>query len=307
MAAIAAVMAGLAVLVAYSRREVRRAEEAFPPTGRLLELDGWTAHAVESGEGPPVLLIHGADGVGLCWSDNVVPMLSRDHRVVALDRPGHGYSTLPRGGRPDVALDVSLIREAARALGLVRPIVVGHSYGGTVALAWALDHPDEVAGLVLLAPVASFPWRVPVRIFRLAGVPVVGRILTDALVVPVGRLVLPVFARRGFDPMPVPEAYTALARALYLRPSQFRALAAEYATLAGDVAMLAPRFGELSVPCELLGASGDLVTVPAHHVRPLAEALGKTADELNDAGHELMWSRPDAVAAAVRRVETASR
>ncbi|HEY3317099.1 MAG TPA: alpha/beta hydrolase [Coriobacteriia bacterium] len=300
--------ASLAALIAYSRREVRRGEAAFPPAGRFVELaDGTRVHVVEDGEGPPVIAIHGADGVALSFTETVMADVAGTHRLIVFDRPGHGWSALPEGAEADVATNVAVIREALGSLGVERPIVVGHSYGGLVALTWALEHPAEVRALVLLAPVAAFPWPAPAWVLRVADLPVLGTLLTDALVVPVGRAVVGPLDRRAFLPHAVPALYTAYSRAMYLRPAQFRALAAEYANLPSDVRAISSRLGELAMPVEIVAAEGDRVTRLADHARPLAEAVpGARLTSLPDAGHEFMWARPDAIADAVRRAEERS-
>jgi pimeloyl-ACP methyl ester carboxylesterase len=302
--------AALAALTAHSRRVVARAEAAFPALGDLIDVGGGEKlHVIEHGGGSPVVLIHGADGISLSFTETVTEdIAAAGFRTLAVDRPGHGYSTLPSRVRPDLAYDVDVIRRAIRALGVERPIVLGHSYGGAVAMRWALDHPGEVRALVLLAPVAAFPWPYPAWILRVAHVPVVGRVLTDALVVPLGRPVFDYAASHGFSPGPIPERYTAYGRALYVRPAQFRALAAEYASLKGDAHDLAPRFGDLALPVEIVAAECDRVTRPEYHARPLAQLVpGASYVELADAGHEFMWEHPGAVVDAVKRADERSR
>ncbi len=308
--AVALGSAALAALVAWSRREVRRGETAFPPQGRVLELpSGARLHVVEEGDGaPPVVFVHGADGVALSFTETVTAEVARAHRAVALDRPGHGWSTLPPGAVAGVATDVGVIREGMAALGVTRPTVVGHSYGSLVALAWALDRPDEVRALVLLSPVATYPWRLPAWVLRPAGVPLLGRALTETFVVPVGRAVLGPLTRHAFFPQDVPERYREYSRALYARPAQFRALASEYAKLRDDVRSLEPRFGELALPVEIVVGEEDQVTRARLHAERLArEVPAARLTVLPGVGHELMWTRPDAIVDAVRRAEERSR
>lgn len=303
----AGVSAVLAGLTAYSRRQVRRGEAEFPPHGRILDLpSGGSLHVVEQGSGTPVVFIHGADGVALSFTETVTAEVARDHRTIAVDRPGHGYSTRPPGGT-DVRTNVEAIREGMRQLGVERPIVLGQSYGGFTALAWAVDHPEDMRALVLVAPVAAFPWRLPDQLLRLVALPVVGRVLTDALVEPIGSAALGPLERNAFDPRPVPERYAEYAHALYLRPSQFRALASELSNLRADVAEYAPRFGEIDMPVEIVAAEFDRVTEPRFHARPLAQQVrGANLTELPGEGHELNWARPGALVDAIRRAEARS-
>lgn len=114
-----------------------------PTTGLDVHYRDW------SGDGPPVVLLHGLASSCRIF-DLCAPLLARDHRVVAYDQRGHGYSV-----KPDSGYDVeTLIADGAgvlRALGIAPPFtVVGHSWGATVALEWAVRHPVDVRAAVLV-------------------------------------------------------------------------------------------------------------------------------------------------------------
>jgi pimeloyl-ACP methyl ester carboxylesterase len=136
----------------FNRASARRAEAATPPTGKFVEVDGVRLHYVDRGEGPVVVLFHG-DGVMLQDFDvsGVLPLAAEQHRVIAFDRPGYGYSERPRSTIWTPAAQAELIASALKKIGVERAVVVGHSWGTLVALAMALDHPGVVSGLVLLS------------------------------------------------------------------------------------------------------------------------------------------------------------
>src|SRR5687768_7438671 len=151
----AALLAGAAVLAAtalWNNSRARQAERDHPPRGRFLEVDGVRLHYLERGAGPPVVLLHGnvVTAEDYLWS-GVLDRVAERHRVVAIDRPGFGYSDRPKGRLWTPAEQAGLLRRAFTRLGLDRPVVVGHSWGTLVALALALDHPEVVRGLVLLS------------------------------------------------------------------------------------------------------------------------------------------------------------
>lgn len=178
--AAAAAFAGATLWRAQARGA--RAVTAHPPEGRLIALpDGRRLHAVVRGEGPDLVLIHGASGSSRDVTFALVDRLAPAFRVIAVDRPGLGHSDpLPHGDASLVG-QVAAIRAACASLGATNPLLVGQSYGGSVALAWALGHP-AAALVTLSAP--SLPW--PGSLdpwYRLTASPV-GRALLAAAWVP---------------------------------------------------------------------------------------------------------------------------
>jgi alpha/beta hydrolase fold len=94
---LAIVISGLVGFAAYTARQV---ESAAPPRGRFLELDGGRIHYIDQGAGPPLFLIHGLGGQLGNFTYALVGRLSREFRVIAVDRPGSGYSTRRSGVDP---------------------------------------------------------------------------------------------------------------------------------------------------------------------------------------------------------------
>jgi pimeloyl-ACP methyl ester carboxylesterase len=99
-------------------------------------------------EGPPVVLLHGLASNARWWV-LVAPQLAKRFRVLALDQRGHGESDAPDTGY-DFASVTRDLAAFAGEMGLDRPVVVGHSWGGNVALEYAATRPDDVAGIVLV-------------------------------------------------------------------------------------------------------------------------------------------------------------
>lgn len=162
-------------------------------------------HYTEVGSGSAVVLVHGASTSLLDFHASIADQLSESHRVIAIARPGHGYSDRPSGDWPDPAEQARLIRELMRALGVERPAIVGHSWSGSVVLAFLLDYPDVAAGGVLLAG-GTHPWQGGVAWYNdLAGAPVLGDLFARTFMFPFGRLALTTAVRSVFAPNPVPE------------------------------------------------------------------------------------------------------
>lgn len=121
------------------------------PEGETVLVGGVPIHLRRMGRGRPVCLIHGASGNLNDMTFRLAPALADRFEVIVVDRPGHGLSGTPAGGGTSIRRQAALLRGALAAIGIPRPAVVGHSYGGAVALAWAVDAPQDTSALVLLA------------------------------------------------------------------------------------------------------------------------------------------------------------
>lgn len=117
-----------------------------------IDHDGVPVHFVETGSGEPVVLIHGTAGSAGQWT-NTAQILRRHAQVVMPDLHGAGATGAWHGRRAVCLADEArLVRSVLPSAGPVH--VVGHSYGGAVAMRFAMDHPDRVATLTLIEPVA---------------------------------------------------------------------------------------------------------------------------------------------------------
>jgi pimeloyl-ACP methyl ester carboxylesterase len=118
-----------------------------------LSFDGLT-HAIatyrELGQGTPLLMLHGFMGSGSCWLP-LMPLLQTEFRCISLDLLGFGASTKPMI-RYNIAKEVEFVRRVVEALELESFYILGHSFGGWVASAYALHYPDSLQGLILAAP-----------------------------------------------------------------------------------------------------------------------------------------------------------
>src|SRR2546423_1854352 len=101
------------------------------------------------GEGQPVVLVHGLASNARIWDLTAPYMIGAGLRVVAVDQRGHGQTDKPADGY-DYPTITSDLRAALAVLDLRRPIIVGHSWGASVAVSYAVASPSDVAGIVLL-------------------------------------------------------------------------------------------------------------------------------------------------------------
>lgn len=106
---------------------------------------------LEAGSGAPVVIVHGFAGSKEYWLP-LLPHLPRERRYVLVDLPGWGRSTRIEGADYGIPAQAGRLADFITALGLERPVVVGHSMGGHVAGVLGTRHPDKVSALVLVAP-----------------------------------------------------------------------------------------------------------------------------------------------------------
>ena len=300
LAGVGLVGGGLAL---WSALAARTATQLVPTDGRFIDVAGARLHYTDQGSGPPIVMIHGLMGQLRNFTHSLTGRLARDHRVICVDRPGWGHSTLTGSTRPGIVAQAGMIAELIGALGLERPLVVGHSLGGAVALAMAVHHPDRVGALALVAPLAR-PQDTPPSVFRPLTAPAALRGLTSwTLAVPAGTFTGPATAQAIFAPDPVPADFaTRGGGALALRPQSYRAGAFELSIAHDEMAALAPRYAEIGVPVAILYGRDDAVLDAIYHGEEAAGQLPGATVELIAGGHMLPVTRPDETAAFVRSV-----
>lgn len=297
---VAVVIAGAGVLWALASWEVRDAEVEFPPIGRFLTVEGTRLHYVCRGEGRPVMLLHGNPGFVQDYSA-VFERLRPDYRVCALDRPGHGYSSRLAEEGGDPRSQARLVHAAARKLGLERPLLVGHSWGGPLALAYALEHPEDASGLVLLAPGAYAEAGTSSALDAIQTTPVVGDLLRHVLGIPLGRRMVEEGLVKAFSPQPLPRPYLKMAKALWTRPSQELAIAEDNMGVGPAMGAMSSGYGGIRIPVTIVTGEADKLVNPKRHGYRLRRAIrGSDLMALAKTGHELPQTRPREVERAVR-------
>jgi pimeloyl-ACP methyl ester carboxylesterase len=256
---------------------------------KFVDAAGVHTHVQEWGApaGEPVFLIHGASSDLGVWEPTIVPLLRDRFRLSAYDRPGVGYTAQ----RPDDAN--TLARQAMVAAGVIeqlalkRPIVVAHSWGGAVALRLALDRPDLVGGLVLIAPVAyEWPGGVSWHLYWSSN-PVVGGAFNNVITRPFTAAAIKSGVAGAFAPSPVPEGYLeAAGSARAVRPSAMRANSLDMVSAKREVIAQQARYPEIRIPVAILTGDRDGVVSPAIHSVQLAQKLSNARIEvLKDTGH----------------------
>ncbi len=278
------------------------AEAVEPEAHRLV--DGVPIRVARMGSGRPVVLIHGASGNLNDMTFRLGPRLSKTFEVIAVDRPGHGLSGMPAGGGVTIHAQAALLRAAVAQLGADQPIVVGHSYGGSVALAWAVDAPDELSGLVLLAA-PSHVWQGGLGFTtELLASPITGPPLAWAAPRVVGPGIAEGALSHVFAPQSPPAGYLEhLDLSLVLQPSSLRENARQLTSLKDQLRPMIPVYPQLAVPVELVHGEADRTVGLDIHSVPLVRELPRAnLTRLPGIGHMLHQVATEEAAAAVHRV-----
>lgn len=240
---------------------------------------------VDEGSGPAILLVHGIAGAGSDWN-RVASALASDHRRIIPDRPGYGRSA----GHPvSMTRTADYLADTLRYRSAVPTVVVGHSYGGGVAVLLAARHPSLVSGLVLAAPVGRADGRTPWHLHALA-LPIVGE----------GANALRLFATRLLHPR---ERRDRSIR----RPGLWRTTASERRFLLREIDLLESSLPDLTIPTVVVTGALDDVVPPSVAVRTAAEVPEAELVIVPGTGHVLPRDAPDVIASAVRSVELRAR
>jgi len=260
-----------------------------------------SVHLAWAGEGRDIVLLHGALATHEDWLAGPFGALSGAGRAIAVDRPGHGLSRRPRfeaGPRQQAAQ----VREALLRFDVERPILVGHSFGGLVALAYAELFPDEVSQLVLLAPIA-FPELRPLEHGWMAprALPILGPLMARSGA-PFDRVALEMVHQLMFSPAAPPERW----KRSY--PWELVLSTGGIVSNGEDSAAIHPlapesmlNFGRIEAPAHILQGTADLIVDANRQAYPLSKRLPHARyTALPTVGHMLHHTASEAVVSAVR-------
>jgi len=278
------------------------ARDNTQPKEKQVAVDGVALNYINAGSGPPVVLIHGNPGSHHDYTFSVFEQLSQSYRVLAFDRPGHGHSERPASLETTVEVQAAMLRDALRKLSTEKPILVGHSWGGSVALAAAVAYGHDLSGLVLLAP-AAYP-SVSIEWWSLfPHVPLLGPVVVKILAPLIGRLVVKNNLKDAYHPQDPHDEYSEHVATLWTHVDRIRAWAEDERTLRASLEVLSQHYAEIELPVVIVTGDADRVVDPKQHAYPLHEAISHSKlIVLRDTGHQLPQTRPDAVIEAINHI-----
>lgn len=308
----ALIVAGTAF--ALKRADIREAqiEARNFPEGQFVKVDGRDVHVVVKGSGPDLVLIHGAGGSTRDFTFAFADLLSDRFRVLVFDRPGHGWTQQIdpaherawTSGSDSPRVQARHLAEAAAQLGAEKPLVLGHSYGGAVAMAWALE--AEAAGLVILAgPTMPWPGSIDWQ-YRLLGSDIGGALVAPLAPAFISQDYVDTTLVGVFKPDPVPDDYTNRAAAMMaIRTSTLRANHRQVNALRSHVVEMSQHYDTLELPIEVLHGTADKTVYAEVHAEPMAALVSDASVTLLDGvGHMPQHIVPDQIVTAIERLAT---
>jgi pimeloyl-ACP methyl ester carboxylesterase len=308
-----AILLGLIVLLAiviaglvwFTGMMAKRVEAMLPPRGKFAAIDGQRIHYTDTGGSkPPIVMIHGLGGNLLHFGYAMADKLSNDYRVILVDRPGAGYSTRPDDAPATLTAQAKTVASLIRQLGLKQPLLVGHSLGGALSLAIAIDHPDCAGGLALIAPLTHTVDK-PSDVFKGLEIPspFMRKAIAWTVATPLGIRRGPALLKEVFAPEAAPSDFPLRAGGILgLRPSAFYATSTDLMSAAETLPGYMARYKSLSIPMAMLYGRGDRLL----DYRGQGEAMKIVCPaldlELVEGGHMLPMTQADRCVALVRRV-----
>jgi len=295
------VVGGLVLFTAIIARQVER---ALPACGQFIEIDGSRLHYLDKGHGPTIMMIHGLSGQLRNFTCSLLDRLTGDFRVILIDRPGSGYSSAAGRGSARLSAQGRLVAKLIGALGLNRPLLVGHSFGGAVALSVALENPGCIGGLALIAPLTHMQKTVPAP-FRSLNIRsrMLRRIVAWTVATPAGMLRGNAILDAVFAPdLPPRDFPTKGGGLLTLRPGSFFAASSDMVAIKEDLPNMIGRYSTLSVPIAILFGTEDRILNYQTHGEAMKRKIATLDLELIPDGHMLPVSASETTADWIRAV-----
>ncbi|NLS15170.1 alpha/beta hydrolase [Rhizobium sp. P40RR-XXII] len=306
---LAAIVMLLVVAAGFSAYKTRAIEQTYPNIGELTDIGGYRLNAVHlprptTADLPALVFIHGASGNLRDQFEAFAAPLSGRAEMLFVDRPGHGYSERGTAENALPSGQADAIAKLMDGRGIKSAIIIGHSFGGAIAAAFGMRHPEKTEGLLFLAP-ATHPWPGGVDwYYTLAAMPVFGWLFTQLFVIPIGLRRVDTGTLNIFHPNARPADYIMkTAPELVLRPQTFRNNAIDVVNLFAYVSTHATRYSEITAPTIIITGDSDDIVLEKLHSRGLARDIaGAELITIRNLGHKPDYVTTDVAIAAIERL-----
>lgn len=288
----------LLVLFGYSLLKTKSIERDYPPVGNFVStLDNEVeVHYLREGTGIPVVMLHGRDGTLQEYTFSIFDDIADKYKAISFDRPGYGYSKCLNSENLTTKQQAKIINEAINKLEVENPIIIGHSYGGAVMLQYLLDYPDQVRGAISLAGVSYVDEPPSESFYALPRYPVIGSLLTNTVVLPLGTIISQNIYEQAFSPIEPPEEYVKEISSLYLRPEQFTATSYELSHMYDSVNSISDDYKHIRTPVTIIfGDSDEMLEYKKDGERLHKELPNSEYVLIEDGGHKIHHSHPSII------------
>lgn len=273
------------------------------PKGHFINVNGLKLHYIIKGDGKPLVFIHG--GILTCNDFEKVINLAatQGYQGISFDRPGYGYSQRYRHKKMTPIEQAVLIHDALVRLDIQKPIIAGHSWSGTMILAYALLYPNEISGIITLSAAAykeGYPAANRDVLSVIVNLPVVGNFILHILLFPLGKIMAEGMLKATFNPDPIPPNYRENTFLFWLRPSQFKANREDVLAFSPAAEEIHRRYKEITAPIVIVVGEKDPFGVVAQANRLSQDIPHSKLMIIPEIGHMLPQCYPDKVMEAVR-------
>jgi pimeloyl-ACP methyl ester carboxylesterase len=304
----AGVLAGaLAASAILNRQLAKKAQRDNPPTGRFLEVDGVRIHYEERGTGRPLVLFHGNGSMIQDFeSSGLIELAAENYRVIVFDRPGYGHSDRPRNVVWTPAAQAELFFKALQQLGVHSVLVLGHSWGASVAVSLALKHPQFVEALILASGYYFPTPRADFLAMSAPAIPGFGDVLSYTVSPFVSRMVWPVLLKVIFGPSSVPTKFDGFPKEMAVRPTQIHASAAESALMIPSALATSGEYRNLKMPVIIIAGIDDrLIDTDQQSGRLHEEVRHSKMHRVPGTGHMVHQTATSSVMSAINEAAAA--
>ena len=260
----------IVVLVGHELLMVWLIERKYPPRGDFVDVETARIHfltrkkeaVIENQENAPVVLVHGSSGSSADMELAFFDAFPDDIDLYAFDRPGIGWSRtkLSPLKMSNPMKQAEAIHMAVEKLKLDKPIIVGHSWGGAVAIAYAKQFGNEITGAVSLAGVA-YPWKGPYGWYDvMLTTPVFNHIFTRLFLNKMGQLYVPLSIKAIFEPEAARGDYREGAQAeIILRPSTIINNSYYSLNLRRHLKTMSEKYNDIKIPLLIVAGNRDYI------------------------------------------------
>jgi pimeloyl-ACP methyl ester carboxylesterase len=286
-----------------TRKTARNVALAVPPRGTFTQISTGQLHYIDKGQGPVILMIHGLGAQLGYFATGLADDLAQDFRVIAIDRPGMGWSDRPEDAPASPRAQAALVAEIIDKLNLDQPLVVGHSLGGAIAMCLALDFPEKIRGLALLAPL-TMPPKAPAEVFAGLNLPRswVRKLVSETIAIPTSIRMADQNMAAIFGPDSVPPSYAVQGGGMLgLRPVSFRNTSRDFLASGTDLGFMVKGYADLQVPVHILFGREDQVLDYKTHGEDLVAKHPEIQLEFLSGGHMLPMTHIPQTAEFIRK------